>query len=77
MKQHAKNEPRDPMEYPFGFGFELMKNPRAMQLFFSLDDERKRRLMKSIAHIQSHEEMRGFLEGITEQAFQSNKRKAP
>ena len=53
------------MEYPFGFGFELMGNPRAMEYFFSLDEERKRELMKTISAIRTREEMRGFLEGIT------------
>ena len=67
MKRNQLKQPPDCMEYPFGFGFALMDNPRAMKFFFSLDDDRKRDLMKTISQIQSREEMRGFLAGITEE----------
>ncbi len=67
MKRKHTKQPPDCMEYPFGFGFALMDNPRAMSFFFSLDDNRKRELMRSIVEIQSQEEMRGFLAGIAEQ----------
>ncbi len=67
MKRRNNREPSECMEYPFGFGFELMNNPRALKFFFSLDDEGKRALMKSIQEIESREEMRGFLEGIVQQ----------
>lgn len=66
MKGNHSPKHTDCMEYPFGFGFELMKNQRAMKFFFSLDDEQKRDLMKTISEIESREEMRGFLAGITE-----------
>ena len=66
MNRRTERERRDFMEYPFGFGFELMKNPRAMNYFFALDDERKRALMRSISEIDSREQMRGFLAGLCE-----------
>ena len=66
MKRVHSPKKAECMEYPFGFGFELMKNERAMKLFFSLDDEQKRNLMKTISEIESREEMRGFLAGFTE-----------
>lgn len=72
MKQKKKgNRQSDRMIYPYGFGFALMENPRAMQYFFSLDDERQRSLMRTIAEIESPEEMRGFLAGISERDTQT------
>ena len=75
MKQ-KKKDGRQPerMIYPYGFGFALMENPRAMQYFFSLNDERKRALMRTIREIESPEEMRGFLAGIVEQNAENTKK---
>jgi hypothetical protein len=64
------------MEYPFGFGFELMSNPRAMERFFSMDDKQKRELMRAIAAIRTREEIRGFLAGITAE-LPPSERKTP
>lgn len=77
MKRRKTQEPRECMEYPFGFGFELMNNPRALQLFFSLDDDATRALMKSIQEIESREEMRGFLEGLVHRISTPTQEKTP
>lgn len=66
MKKKKEASPKEYMEYPFGFGFELMNNPSALKLFLSLSDKRKAELMKRIATIESSEEMRGFLAGLVE-----------
>ncbi len=67
MKKQVNAKPTESMEYPFGFGFELMNNPRAMEIFFSLDEKRMRELMKTVSAIRTREEMRGFLAGIAEE----------
>lgn len=66
MKKKKEAIPEESMEYPFGFGFELMKNPRAMELILSMDDEKKGNLMKEISAIRNRAEMRGFLAGLVE-----------
>lgn len=67
MKKRHTEGVSEYMEYPFGFGFELMNNPKAMKLFFSLDDRGQRELMKTVSTIRTREEMRGFLWGLTEE----------
>ena len=49
------------MEYPFGFGFELMKNPDAMERFNTMSEEEKREVFGRISEIDSREEMRRYL----------------
>ena len=49
------------MEYPFGFGFELMKHPDAMARFNTMSEEEKREAFRRISEIGSREEMRIFL----------------
>ena len=49
------------MEYPFGFGFELMKHPDAMERLNTMSDEEKREVFRQISKIDSREEMRTYL----------------
>ena len=49
------------MEYPFGFGFELMKNPDAMERFNTMSEDEKREVFGRISEIKSREEMRRYL----------------
>jgi hypothetical protein len=49
------------MEYPFGFGFELMKHPDAMERLNTMSEEEKRVTFRRISEIGNREEMRRFL----------------
>ena len=49
------------MEYPFGFGFELMRNPRAMERLEAMGDQEKRAVMKRVSEAESPEEIRRIL----------------
>lgn len=52
------------MEYPFGFGFELMKHPDAMERFEAMSEEEKKEAFRRISEIDSPEEMRKYLEEL-------------
>ena len=77
QKRPADSTEKASMEYPFGFGFALMSNPRAMTLFFSLNEEHQRDLMRTISGIESREEIRGFLEGIVQSIPNPTHRETP
>lgn len=64
MESIQKSKPSDEMIYPFGFGFALMENEAAMAYFRSLDDTRKRAIMKQVLRIGTPEEMRGFVKKL-------------
>ena len=49
------------MEYPFGFGFELMKHPDAMERLNTMSEEERRVTFRRISEIGNREEMRRFL----------------
>ena len=48
-------------EYPFGFGFELMKHPDAMARFEVMNEDERREAVRRLSEIENHEEMRNFL----------------
>ncbi len=52
------------MEYPFGFGFELMRNPHAMERLEAMGDKEKRAVMKRVSEADSPEEIRRILEEL-------------
>lgn len=51
-------------EYPFGFGFALMQNPKALERFRTMSDLRKREWMRKLPRIQTEEDLREFVEAI-------------
>ncbi len=63
---NEKNEKKDylPPEYPFGFGFALMKNPRAMQNFAEMSEWQKRELGRKLQRISSEQELRKMIEEL-------------
>ena len=52
------------MEYPFGFGFELMKHPEAMSRLDSMNEEEKRETVRRLSEIGNREELRKFLTAL-------------
>lgn len=57
------------MEYPFGFGFELMNNPEAMAYLDSLEDTDKKKLMKRMGQLKTAEELREFIRKLPRTAI--------
>ena len=53
-----------PPEYPFGFGFALMNNPKAMQAFAQMNEGQKRDLGRKIHRISSEQELRKLIEEL-------------
>jgi|GEM_PF-5381205 len=51
-------------EYPFGFGFALMQNPRAMQTFAAMNEWQKRELGRKLQRVSSEQELRGVIEEL-------------
>ena len=58
MKEHERYTPP---EYPFGFGFALMQNPRAIAHFHRMSEPEQRELGRKISSISSEEEWRDLV----------------
>ena len=63
-------------EYPFGFGFELMKHPDAMARFEVMSEDERREAVRRISEIGSREEMRNFLIALGQGGELSRSKKA-
>ena len=53
-----------PPEYPFGFGFALMQNPRAMQTFKQMNEGQKRDLGRRLQTISSEKEIKNLIDEL-------------
>ncbi len=53
-----------PPEYPFGFGFALMQNPKAMEHFGEMNEPQRRELGRKINAISSEEDLRTLISEI-------------
>lgn len=56
----------DNYEMPLGLGMALAQNPEAMQKFASLNENKKREIIKGTHSVSSKDEMRLYVEKITE-----------
>ena len=49
---------------PLGFGMALAQNPDAMDVFSSLTEEQRRRVLRKTSRIGSKEEMRAYVDSL-------------
>ena len=59
-----RNERMPQNEYPFGFGFALMENPRAMQGFAQMSEAQKRDLGRKLQAISSDADLKNLIEEL-------------
>ncbi len=52
------------MEYPFGFGFELMEQPKALECFNAMSEQEQEELLRKLLTVHTREEMRGFVKAM-------------
>lgn len=63
-----ENERYRAPQYPFGFGFALMSDAKAMQHFEQMTDDQKRELGRKLQKISSEQELKNLILSIATHA---------
>lgn len=68
------NEPNDPeaLDLPLGFGMQLAQDPRAMEAFGRMPQEKKQQMLRQMKDAPTGEEAKARIEGAVEQLHQDN-----
>ena len=56
-------------EYPFGFGFALMENPKAMERFQAMSEPQKRALGRRLRDLRTEQELRMLVAEMASPSF--------